>query len=89
MECLSFLFAHVSESFLKRLYSLSKSRKCNKFIIEMYFRSCLCSDVTEILDIVNLFALKVPQIFGRKICFLPEMSVVGKEYTLVTPLTKS
>ena len=54
----------------------------------MYFRSCLCSDVTEILDIVNLFALKFPQNFGRQICILPEMSIVGKEHAMVTPLTK-
>ena len=55
----------------------------------MYFRSCLCSDVTEILDIVNILALKVPQIFGRRIFIFPEMSVVEREHTLVTPLTRA
>jgi len=55
----------------------------------MCFRSSLCSDVTEILDIVCLLALKVPRIFGRRICILPEMSVVGREHALATLLTKS
>jgi hypothetical protein len=45
----------------------------------MYFRSCLCSEVTEILDIVNLLALRVPQIFGTRLCILPETSVVDRD----------